>query len=60
MCWWEPPAIPRRESPTALDDAGAGDLGAGAEDEIRGRRGSDVVPAEDVRSDNDDDRHERR
>jgi hypothetical protein len=35
----------------ALDDAGLDDLGASVEDEIRGRRGSGVAPADDVRSD---------
>jgi hypothetical protein len=45
----------------ALDDAGLDDLGASVEDEIRGRRGSGVAPADDVRSDgNDDERNERR
>jgi hypothetical protein len=46
----------------ALDDAGLDDLGVSVEDEIRGRRGSGVAPADDVRSDNDDDdeRNERR
>ena len=45
----------------ALDDVGLDDLGMSVEDEIRSHRGSGVAPADDVRSDNDDDeRHERR
>ena len=45
----------------ALDDVGLDDLGMSVEDEIRGHRGSGVAPADDVRSDNDDDeRNERR
>ena len=45
----------------ALDGAGLDDLGVSVEDEIRGRRGSGVAPADDVRSDgNDDERNERR
>ena len=45
----------------AIDDAGLDDLGMSVEDGSRGHRGSGVVPADDVRSDNDaDERHERR
>jgi hypothetical protein len=45
----------------ALDDVGLDDLGMSIEDEIRGHRGSGVTPADDVRSDNnEDERHERR
>jgi hypothetical protein len=54
------PAGPRRDG-QPLDDVGLDDLGMSIEDEIRGHRGSGVAPADDVRSDNNDDElHERR